>query len=260
MEKIGFLGFGNMGSSIAKGLIKGGKISPKQIFATNKEQGILEEYQNSIGICPVTDNRELAQTVDLLFLCTKPDQIFPVIEEIKDCLNHKVVISIAAGIDFQSLKKELPPSCEALAMVPNLPVTVGQGLFSIDQNHNLSSPHLQQVTELLESCGLAKFVSSEDFAIYSAIAGCGPGLVPLLVEALADAGVKHGMTRQEAYDVVIQVFLGTATLLKETKKHPAVLKDEVCSPGGTTIRGVTTLEEQGVRHGLIQAIDNIMAK
>lgn len=258
MRKIGLIGMGNMGCAIVKGMLASGEISPDNILVSRRNKTALQNLCDELMIQGTTSNVEVAKKSDLIFLCTKPKQLFNVIEEIQSELHNKIIISIAAGIHFAQLAKVVPDSCEILATVPNTPVAIRQGIFAAESTHNLSVDHEKEVLQLLRTCADVYFVPTEELGIFSVLSGCGPGLISVLMEAFADAGVKYGMNRQQAYAVVAQTFAGTALLQKHTGKHPAIMKDEVCSPGGTTIRGVAALEEYGARNALIKSIDAII--
>lgn len=257
--KIGFIGLGNMATAIVEGLLRGG-ISGERICASRNNLRALKESCAELGIEALSSNKEVAQSSDLVFLCTKPKQILSVVEEVYRDLEDKLVVSIAAGISVEELEKALPSSAEAMTIMPNTPVSVGEGLFAAKAGKRMTEEGKEAIVEVLETAGKVIFVPDDELDIFSMVSGCGPAFVALLMEAFADGAVQHGLKRKTAYEVIGQVFMGTAKLMAQSGKHPGVLKDEVCSPGGTTIRGVTALEEYGARNACIKAVDAIMKK
>lgn len=258
MKTIAFVGFGHMAQAIARGLLQAHPELAGQIVASARNQERLRAVCAELGIKAMSSNREAASAADLVFVCVKPKQGAEVLSEIRSCLSGKVVVSILAGKTHAELRHLLPGDAGLLCLIPNTPVSVGKGIFAAEKVHSLTEAQLSCVRELLESCGTLVFPEDLAAGAYSTISGCGPALVSVLMEAFADAAVKHGVPREQAYQVVAETFEGTAVMLKERGLHPGQLKDEVCSPGGTTIRGVAALEEYGARNAVIQAIDKIM--
>lgn len=257
--KIGFIGYGNMASAIAKGLIRSGAVQPDQLFATARDYDKLCRNAVDLGIQPCKDTSALADSCDILFLAVKPYQIEGALIPLAGRLENKIIISVAAGIYHEDLEHILPGS-HHLATVPNTPVSVCEGVFVCEAEHSLTADETILIQELLEAISVVRFVDRDHMNIASTISGCGPAFASMFIEALGDAGCKHGLTRDTAYALAAQMLAGTGKMALESAKHPGQLKDAVCSPGGTTIIGVSALEQHRFRYALIDAIDQIQKK
>lgn len=257
MEKYGFLGFGNMARALVEGFIRGGKIEREQIYASERHDAHIREKCEKMGINPAFSNRELAAAADIVFICVPPKDTIRVTRDIKNQLKNKIVINIAPGIKFKDFTLEIPRSAQGMCMIPNMPVAVGEGIFLIQDEHNMDGENLRKILELLETAGEVLMVPLEEMCTSVSISSGGPAIVAMAIEAFADALVKHGLSRKQAYRLTAATFSGTANLIIETQMHPAELKDEVASPGGSTIQGITALEAHGFRNSIINALDHI---
>lgn len=253
---IGFIGFGNMAGAIAEGLLKTDRITASQIFACAKDFHKLTVKAEVMGITACKDAALVTESSDIIFVCVKPYLVKEVMEPLKDALSDKIVVSVAVGISCNDYEEIIPGSAH-LSTLPNTPVAVRKGIFICENTHTLNDDQKKLIEELLSLVGMVKWVSPAHLGIAGTISGCGPALTSMYIEALADAAVKHGLPRQLSYELAGQMVAGTGSLLVESGKHPAVMKDEVCSPGGTTIRGVVSLETSGFRGAVIKAIDKI---
>ena len=175
-------------------------------------------------------------------------------------LQEKIVISIAANFPFAKYEQILLPNTHHLSTIPNTPVAIGEGIFICENTHSLSDEELDLFTKLLSTISIVQFVETKQLSIGGTIAGCGPAFASMFIEALADAGVMHGLARPVAYKLASQMIVGTGKLQLATNNHPGAMKDAVCSPAGTTIVGVATLERKGFRSAVIDAIDVIENK
>lgn len=256
---IGIIGFGNMGSAIAEGLQSARPALLGTLRASAQDQEKLKKRCEALHILPCA-NREAAEKSDLIILAVKPYQIAQVIGEVFDALHGKMVVSIASGISFDALKALLPGDAHALCTIPNTPVAACRGIFCCEKEHSFNESELRAFESLFSPIGLLMYLDAKQLPAAAAVAGCGPAFAALFIEALGDAAVKNGVQRQNAYRVAAQMLEGTAALYLNTQKHPAQMKDEVCSPGGTTIRGIAALEENGFRHSLISAVDAVLKK
>lgn len=256
---IGFIGFGNMASAIAKGLLTSHAVQPERIYAAARDYDKLCKNAAELGIQPCKDTSSLADVCDVIFIGVKPYQIKDVIAPLRDKLKNKIIISMAAGIYHADLESFMPGS-HHLATVPNTPVSVCEGVFVCEAEHTLTAEESVFVQELLETISVVRFVEKAHMNIASTISGCGPAFASMFIEALGDAGCKHGLTRDTAYTLAAQMLAGTGKMAVTSGKHPGQLKDAVCSPGGTTIVGVSTLEQHGFRYAVIDAIDQIQKK
>lgn len=257
--KIGFIGYGNMASAIAKGLVASGALQPTQLYASARDYDKLCRNAVELGIQPCADTSSLADVCDILFIGVKPYQIKDVMMPLADKLDNKIIISMAAGVYHEDLEAIMPGS-HHLATVPNTPVSVCEGVFVCEEKHTLTAEEAAFVQKLLEAISIIRFVDRAHMNIASTISGCGPAFASMFIEALGDAGCKHGLTRDTAYALAAQMLAGTGKMAVTSGKHPGQLKDAVCSPGGTTIVGVSALEQHGFRYAVIDAIDQIQMK
>lgn len=257
MHKVGFIGFGNMGRALCDGLIRSGAVSPENVFASARDGGRLRENAAARGVNACASNKETAADSDIVVVAVKPNMVKEVLEPIKDVLKGKIVISIAAGLGFDYYEDLLLPGTNHISTIPNTPVAVCRGVVVCEEKHSLTDEQLEIFKKVFSGIALLEFVDAKAYSAASTISGCGPAFAAMFIEALGDAGVKYGMKRGAAYRIASQMLAGTAELYLETGTHPAAMKDAVCSPGGTTIRGVAALEENGFRSAVIKAIDAI---
>lgn len=272
MDKLGFIGMGNMAQALAKGFIDAGKIKKDAIFAYAPNQEKLRKNSERIGFVAVNSLQTLVETVDTVIMACKPHQISSVLDEIGESLCGKALVSIAAGWDFEryreclaeksgiSENEYLPDKIRLQFVMPNTPAMVGEGVLLFEETNSLTEKEREDLVDLFGATGLVQQLPSSLMGIGGAISGCGPAFVDLIMEAYGDAGVKYGLPREQAYVLVAQMLKGAARLQLSTGEHPAVLKDQVCSPGGTTIRGVAALEEEGLRNACIKSIEAVVDK
>lgn len=254
---VGFIGFGNMAGGIAKGLIRQGTLRPDQICACAKNWDKLCANTEKAGMLPRKDAAEVAFASDVVFVAVKPYLVREVLEPIRELLPGKILVSVAAGCLFDWYEEFLAPGTHHISTIPNTPVCVGEGIFVCEQKHSLTQPEFSLVEQLLSSIGLVRLVDAKQFSVAGTVSGCGPAFASMFLEALGDAGVKHGLPRALAYELAAQMVVGTGKLMLETGQHPGAMKDAVCSPGGTTIVGVAALERKGFRSAVIDAVDEI---
>lgn len=253
--KIAFIGAGNMGGAIIGGIIKSGIAKPCDVTVADKSQEKLNGIKDEYGVNITTNNRDCLDT-DILMLCVKPAVIYSVIKEIAYELNpDTVVVSIAAGQSIEKLSDEFGKQEIKIARVmPNTPALVGEGMAAVSVNENMSDEETKAVLDIFNSLGKAELVPQSLMDTVTAVSGSSPAYVFMYIEAMADAAVQGGMTRDMAYTFASQALLGSAKMVLDTKKHPGELKDMVCSPGGTTIDAVAALEEQGFRNAVMKAV------
>ena len=258
MNKIGFIGMGNMAQAIAEGFIKSGKLQGNQIeaFAPNQEK--LKANAGKIGFIPCDLVTKLVQNCDTIIIACKPYQIEAVLSEVKGLLKGKALISVAAGWVYKTFYDILGDAVRIQCIMPNTPAMVGEGVMLFEKENSLNADEHTQVVDLFKALGIVEELPGNLMGIGGAVSGCGPAFMDLIMEAYADAAVKYGISRETAYRLVSQTMLGSAKLQQVTNNHPGVLKDAVCSPNGTTIRGVDALEKAGLRGACISSIDVIM--
>lgn len=253
--KIGFIGFGNMGSAIAEGLLKSGSVQPSQLYACAGRFAKLQDRCAALGgVHPCRDAAELVDAAEMIFVAVKPGKVQEVLTPILSKLAGKLLVTVTWGLYFDAYAVMLPEDCHVLCTIPNTPVAVGKGIFVTESRHSLTAEEYDFVTGLLAEIGLVVPVETEKLGIAGTIAGCGPAYAAMFTEAMADAGVLKGLPRQTAYQLVSGMLQGTAALQLSTGAIPAAMKDAVCSPGGSTIKGVAMLEEKGFRGAVIDAI------
>ncbi len=258
MESLGFIGMGNMAQALAQGFIASGALKGERVFAYAPHQEKLRANAERIGFQPVASLTELAAAADTLVMACKPYQIESVVTELGDALLGKALVSIAAGWDFARYESVLPQSTRFQFVMPNTPAMVREGVLLFEEKTSLEKAERQELMDLFSTVGVVEVVPSRLMSAAGTVTGCGPAFVDLMIEAYADAAVKYGVPRAQAYALVAQMVKGSAALALETKEQPGVLKDAVCSPGGTTIRGVCSLEEDGFRAACIHSIDAIL--
>ncbi len=251
---------GNMAKAICAGMINNKQIEGKDVYAYAPHYDKLLQNAKEIGFVPCKSVKELVANVDTVIMACKPYQIEDVLAEIGEDLKGKTLLSIALGWDFAKYEKYLGKETRVQFIMPNTPAMVGEGVLLFEETNSLEAEERSQIMEIFKKLGLVLELPSNRMGIGGALTGCGPAFIDLVIEALGDAGVKYGIQRSMAYAMASQMILGTAKLQLETGEHPGVLKDNVCSPAGTTICGVDALEHAGIRAGFIDAIDAVMNK
>lgn len=257
---VGFIGFGNMAQALAAGFVRTGALNPKQIVACARDREKLRRNTEPQGYSAFRTADEVVVAADLVIVAVKPYQVEAVLTPLRKALSAKIVVSVVAGYQFEEYERLLEQGTHHLSTIPNTPVSVGAGIIVCERQHSLSDAEYAEVSELLSHVGLVQAVDTAQMGIAGTICGCGPAFVCLFIEALADAAVKHGIARADAYRMAGCMVAGTGRLQVETGVHPAVLKDAVCSPGGTTIIGVAELERKGLRGAVIDAVDAIQER
>ena len=249
--KIGFIGTGNMGGALARAAAKTGSA----LALNNRTQAKAQALAQELG-CEVATAREIAETCDYIFLGVKPQLMAGLLAELAPTLKARTspftLVSIAAGLTIETIRKMAGGDYPVIRMMPNTPVAVGSGVILYDPSDNVTA--LPGFCQAMAQAGSLEPIPEKLMDAGSALSGCGPAFAAMFMEALADGAVACGLPRDKALTLAAQTLRGTAQLLLETGKHPAVLKDEVCSPGGSTIQGVNALEEGGLRATAIAAI------
>lgn len=251
---IGFIGMGNMASAILKGALKQHYLKPSEVNAYDIDTNKLEDFARLTGIHGCTSIESLIEKSDFIVMAIKPQHIESTLASIKDLLKGKALLSIALGYDFNTYQPLLDPSTRVLFVMPNTPCLVGEGMSLFEETHSFTQEELEFSQGLFKSIGEIESIPSSLMGIGGAMSGCSPAYMYMMIEAMADAGVKHGMPRELAYKLASQTLLGAGKMQKETSLHPGILKDQVCSPGGSTIRGVSALEKGNFRSTIIEAI------
>lgn len=256
IRRIGMIGAGNMGSAILRGIVDAEYIKASQITVFDVNRKKLREISEDIpGIITASDCREVAENADLIILAVKPIYVQEVIDEMHDCLRGKAILSIAAGWTVSMLEKALRNTGAAwLRVMPNTPALVGEGMTAICDDTTFSQEDFDFAKGIFDAVGKTRVLPERLFDGVIAISGSSPAYVYMMIEAMADAGVREGLPRTYAYEMAAQSVLGSALMVLSSGTHPAALKDAVCSPGGTTIEAVAALEKNGFRNAIIEAM------
>lgn len=255
-KKIGFIGAGNMGKAMIRGLLASKLLSPDSIYASDLREDVLISLKDEYGIniCP-QDNKFLVMESDIIFLSVKPQIIDHILFEIKEPLDEqKLIITIAAGVTTKHIEGYLDGCIRVVRAMPNTPALVLEAATALSGGFYSTKEDLDISRHIFSSLGKVVTVDEEQLDAVTGLSGSGPAYVFVIIEALSDAGVKMGLSRDVATTLAAQTVLGSAKLLLETGMHPGRLKDMVTSPGGTAIEGIHTLEEGGIRTNLINAV------
>lgn len=258
--KIGFIGFGNMAQAMAKGFLRGGEIPGAQIFACAKHWDKLTRAADALGVNPCETAEDVVRDSDLIIAAVKPHLMEEVLAPLRKGLAEKVVLSVASGWDFDKLERLLGRSIHHISCMPNTPVAVGEGVVLLEDRHSLNDREYASLLEVLAPLGLVLSLPAAQKDAAGVLTGCGPAWAAMFLETLADAGVAQGLPRAVAYRLASQMIAGTGKLQLDTGDAPAVMKDAVCSPGGTTIAGVKALERAGFRAAVMDAVDAVAAR
>lgn len=255
MAKIGFIGMGNMGYAILKGLLK--CYDKEELIFTDVNEDRMNQVTEETGVPHVGSNAECANSCQYLVLAVKPQYYTPVLQNILNVVTPKhIIISIAPGITISQMKESLGVDRRIVRAMPNTPALVGEGMTGVCYDAALfSDEEKASIAEIFQSFGRMKVVEERLINAVVCASGSSPAYVYMFIEALADSAVKYGLSRQDAYEMAAQTVLGSARMVLETGMHPGALKDNVCSPGGTTIAAVSALEEYGFRNSIIKAAD-----
>lgn len=258
---IGFIGLGNMAKAMINGILSEGIVAPEQIIGSAKTETTCEKVKKEFGIETTTDSVKVATNADILILAIKP-QMFPsVVPVLKGMIKDQaIVVSIAAGKSLSYLEDMVGKDKKIVRLMPNTPAMVNEGLTAVCPNEKVTTEDLNKVLNICNSFGISEVIPESQMDAFCALAGSSPAYVFMYMEALADAGVKAGIPRDKAYKFAAQSTLGSAKLMLDTNKHPGVLKDMVCSPGGTTIEAVQALEEAGFRAAVFEAVEACIDK
>lgn len=255
-RRLGFLGAGNMSGALIKGLLHGKVLAADRITASDVKPERLEQLRGKHGIRTTEDNGRLVRDVDVLVLAVKPQSIDKVLTEIgSDVRSDQLVVSVAAGVPIEALEARLPAGSRVVRAMPNTPATVQAGATAIAGGAHAHEDDLRVARELFEAVGRVVVLDEGLLDAVTGLSGSGPAYVMLIIEALADGGVKVGLHRDTALLLAAQTVFGSASLLLETGEHPGRLKDMVTSPGGTAIAGLHTLESGALRKTLIDAVE-----
>jgi len=251
--RLAVLGAGKMGGILVEGFVKQGLASPQNIRATVQHAGA---QRHRLAGCQVgTDNRAAARQADVIILCVKPQAVGPVLDEIRPVLNpNKLLISIAASVPSAYIERRVSAKIPVIRAMPNTPAMVGAGITAIAKGKLAQPAHVATAEKLFGAVGKTVVVDEKYMDAITGLSASGPAFIYIILESLAEGGVKAGLPRDLATLLASQMALGAAKVVLETGHHPALLKDTVTTPAGCTIDGILELEEGGLRVTLIKAV------
>lgn len=253
--KLGFIGTGNMASAIMGGIIRNEVIPAEEIIGADLFAPGRERVKSQFGIHVTDSNKEVAQKAEVIILSVKPQFYADVIEGIKDVITDRhLIITIAPGKTLAWVEEQFGKPVKIIRTMPNTPAMVGEGMTAVCKNKYVTEEEMEEALKILGSFGKAEVIPERLMDAVVSVSGSSPAYVFVLIEAMADAAVSGGMPRAQAYKFAAQAVMGSAKMVLETGKHPAELKDMVCSPAGTTIEAVRVLEERGFRSAVIEAM------
>lgn len=253
--KIGFIGGGNMGEALVRGLIHAGIVPPDHLTVYDVLQDRTAHLTQTYGIRAAAGLGECVLPSDSVVVAVKPQNVPEVLEELgRSALHRPLVISIAAGVPIAVLEAALPEGTPVVRVMPNTPALVLAGASALARGRFADDTHMETALRVFRAVGVAHEVPEKLLDAVTGLTGSGPAYVLCFLEALIDGGVLMGLPRPVAADLVVQTVLGTALMVQQTGKHPAALKDMVTSPGGTTIHGLEVLESRGFRGAVMGAV------
>lgn len=260
MKKLGFIGMGNMASAILLGAVRSGFLKGEETVAYDLNGFKLDSMNKACGMTIAASTDEVIANSEIILLAVKPKAVESILAQQKAHLKSKTLLSIAAGWQYSRLRRLLDTSTHVCAIMPNTPALVGEGMTIIEATNDLSQKELIFTRCLFGSLGQVEELSSEMMAVGGTLSGCAPAWIFMVIEALADGAVYYGLPRDIAYKLASQTVLGAGKMVRDTKTHPGKLKDDVCSPGGITIRGVKALEAGGLRIAMMNAMEAAFKK
>ena len=252
--KIGFIGCGNLATSMIEGFKSKRVIKSQDIgFFSSDSDDIKNSICKKYGIVSYSSNDEVVEKSDIIILAIKPNVMHKVLDGIKHCnFENKIILSVAAGVNSCDIAQKLSYD-KVIRMMPNILGSVGEGMFVIAENENLKS-EISQIKVLFTKIGKALVVGEQYLAAVTAISGSAPAYVFMFIEALANGGIREGLPSAVSYEIASQVVLGSAKLALVSDMHPAELREKVCSPAGTTIEAVASLENDGFKAAVMNAV------
>lgn len=255
LRSIAFLGAGQMAEAFVRGLLAAGLVDPGSVWISDVRPARLEQLASTLGVQPAASNLEAVRKAEIAFLSVKPQDVPVLLDEIgADVQAEQLVISIAAGVKLSTLQRRLPHHPPVVRVMPNAPALVGAGMAVLAPGAGVTERHLETALRIFNAVGRAVVLPEKHLDAVTALSGSGPGFLAVVAEALSDAGVRVGLPRDVAHLLAAQTMLGTGRMLLDTGLHPALLKESVASPGGTTIAGIHAMERGGVRALLMDAV------
>lgn len=258
--KIGFLGAGNMGRAIIDGWLKMDAVAPSDLYIHSAHQASYEPYAQANGLNAMDSNLAVAEAADVIVLAVKPNIALDVLKSVKSAITgDKWVVTMVSGLqlaDYEAAVGQVP----VLRIMPNVNVAIGAGMTALIGNDALTADQYAAGQKLFDAIGQTSEIAEKDFSTFSALAGSSPAYIYFFIDAMARAGVKHGLSKAAADKIAAQATLGSAKMVLESNKIPFDLIDQVSSPGGTTVAGLLAMEEAGFMTSVVKGIDATIAK
>jgi pyrroline-5-carboxylate reductase len=251
--KLGFIGSGKMATALVQGVVAAGVIAREAIAVSDAIPAASEKLASAAGVT-VKTNDELAAFADALVLCVKPNDALAALRSLRERIAGKLVISIVAGLPIARLEEAAGPGARVIRVMPNTPALIQQGASAYALGSTAAKEDADLAARVLGAVGLAVCVKEELLDVVTGLSGSGPAYIYLVIEALSDAGVLMGLPRDLSLQLAAQTVAGSAGMVLKTGRHPAVLRDEVTSPGGTTIAGLEALEAGAIRSAFLSAV------
>ncbi len=255
IDRIAVIGAGKMGTTLIHAILERTSLEPQQVVATRKHSEPLAQLSETEGIATTTDNIQAIRNADLVLLCVKPQIVSEVLKQIGPHLDPKqVVVSVAAGVTTMKIEAELAAGVSVIRAMPNTASLIGAGMTAICAGSAATEEQVRTTEKIFSAIGRTVVLDENHFDAVTGLAASGPAFIYIIVEALAEGGVKVGLPRSVATELAAQACFGAAKMVLETGAHPALLKDDVTTPAGCTMDGILTLEEGGLRVTLIKAV------
>lgn len=254
-KKIAFIGCGNMAQAMINGVVTSGIVEKNMVITSDYDKVKLESIKEKNGIKITVENKIAAEFGDIIILCVKPIHISSALNDIQSKINENTtIVSIAAGVTINDIEDALNKKVKVVRVMPNTPALVGEAMSALCKNSNTTDEEFNDVIDIFKSFGKTEVVEERLMDAVVGVSGSSPAYVYMFIEALADGAVLKGLPRDKAIKMAAQSVLGSAKMILQSGKHPEVLKDEVCSPGGTTIEAVYALEKGKFRAAVISAV------
>ena len=254
-EKIGVIGAGKIGAAMTRGIVRARLVSKENVMASDVSDALRESIVKDLGIKATPDNTELCHFADVVILAVKPQIVDPVAREIAKKLGKtKLLVSVAAGVPLRRIETHLEPGARVVRVMPNICCVVGAGAAGYAAGAHATEKDMEKVGAILNSFGIGMPVEEKYLDAVTGLSGSGPAYAFMFMEALADGGVQVGLSRETSVRLALQTVYGAARMALEGKEHLAELKDEVASPGGTTIAGLYAMEQKGFRGAVMDAV------
>ena len=251
---LGIIGCGKMGSALVKGAIKENAIDGQKVMVIDLVPELAQKLSNDIGATVAKTNDDLIKNADAILLCVKPQDMISLTDSFTKERSSKLFISIAAGIKIDDLEKSLKNDDRVIRVMPNTPAMIGQGASAQSKGKNATESDAEFVSKILNAVGISIEVPEKQLDAVTGLSGSGPAYIYTVIEALADGGVLVGLPKEKALTLAAKTVIGAANMVMKSDEHPAKLRDQVASPGGTTIAGLAALESGKFRSTLIEAV------